>query len=96
MKSYRNCPRWRANGGMTSRKKAIKHGAAICEHAVNCRACRRCPYVPEKKLTLWAEEAESQYIKDWQDTGKEEPDHPELLEQTVKDNPIDPTIDEEK
>lgn len=56
MKSWRECPKWREYGGMTSRTKALKQGADYCLEAVNCRACRRCVYVPRAKLSLWAEE----------------------------------------
>ena len=59
LKSYRGCPKWKENGGMTSRTKALKIDADSCMEAVNCRACRRCPYCPRAKLKLWAEEKKS-------------------------------------
>ena len=56
MKSYKECPKWKENGGMTSRTKALRMGAFNCLDAVNCRPCRRCPHVPQGKLRTWAEE----------------------------------------
>jgi len=50
MKSWKECPSFDKSLG--KRKGYL----ADCQHAVNCRACRRCPQVPKSKLRLWAEE----------------------------------------
>jgi hypothetical protein len=41
----------------------LRIGADSCMEAVNCRACRRCPYVPHEKLKRWAEELQQRKVQ---------------------------------
>jgi len=54
-KSYKDCPHWRKNGSMTSRRKVRRLGLSPCSNAQTNRMCRRCPYISEMKLKVWAE-----------------------------------------
>ena len=54
MRSYRECPSY--DKKMGKKKRNLVPDKELCKHAVNCRACRRCPQAPKYKLELWLKE----------------------------------------